>query len=187
MVMPAQDTIWTAQMARDLPDDGNRYEVLDGVLVVSPSPTRLHQRAVSLLLDSLRPYCRRHGIGEALPSPADIELSPSDRVQPDVFVVPNVGHSWEEARSPLLAVEVLSPSTARIDRGDKRTAYQRHRVPEYWVVDLDARLVEVWCPDDVRPGIMLDVLTWRPREHVEPLTLRLPEYFQEVHGSPAEP
>lgn len=180
MAMPSQDTIWTAEMARNLPDDGNRHEVLDGVLVVSPRPSLVHQRAVGMLLSLLQHYCERHGLGEALLSPSDIELSPIDLVQPDVFVVPNIGNSWEEARSLRLAVEVLSPSTARIDRGDKRTTYQRHRVPEYWIVDLDSRLVEVWRPDDQRPTILLDVLTWQPREDLDPLTLQLPQFFESV-------
>jgi Uma2 family endonuclease len=126
MGMPAQDAIWTADMIRALPDDGLRHEVLDGVHVVSPSPSRAHQRAVRVLLSLLEPYCARHGLGEALNSPADIEFSDRDLLQPDVFVVPNTGPSWREATTLLLAVEVLLPSTAHTDRHDKRTIYLRH-------------------------------------------------------------
>lgn len=182
MGMPAQDTTWTAEMARALPEDGKRHEVLDGALVVSPSPSRMHQRAVRLLLLRLDAYCARHGLGEALPAPADIELSPLDLVQPDVLVVPNTGPSWDQARSPLLVVEVLSPSTARADRHAKRAAYQRHRVPEYWIVDLDAQLVERWRPGDERPEVLHDTLAWQPRDGLEPLELRLPGFFASVQG-----
>jgi Uma2 family endonuclease len=180
MGMPAQDAIWTADMVRALPDDGLRHEVLDGVHVVSPSPSRAHQRAVRVLLSMLEPYCARHRLGEALASPADIEFSDRDLLQPDVFVVPNVGPSWHEARTLLLAVEVLSPSTARTDRHDKRFTYLRYRVPEYWIVDLDARLFERWRPDDRRPEVLHDVLEWQPRDGVPPLDIRLPDFFDAV-------
>ena len=180
MGMPAHQSEWTAEMARALPEDGRRYEVLDGELFVSPSPSRQHQRAVRMLLLLLDPYCTRHGLGEALDSPADIEFSLRDLLQPDVFVVPNTGPSWREATSLLLAVEVLSPSTARVDRHDKRPTYQRYRVPEYWIVDLDARVFERWRPDDARPEVLLDVLSWQPREGIPPLDIHLPEYFDAV-------
>ena len=177
MGMPAHQTEWTAEMVRALPDDGKRYEVLDGVLFVSPSPKRQHQRAVRILLLALDAYCREHSLGEALASPADIELSPKDLVQPDVFVVPEIRSSWTEVRSLRLACEVLSPSTARSDRYDKRRTYQRHRVPEYWIVDLDGRLVERWRPDDARPEILVETLVWQPEDAVPPLEINLPEFF----------
>src|SRR6185436_9513332 len=83
MGMPAQNVRWTAEMVRALPDDGKRYEVLDGELFVSPAPSRLHQRAVKEMLLMLDDYCRKHSYGEALASPADIEFSDKDLVQPD--------------------------------------------------------------------------------------------------------
>jgi Uma2 family endonuclease len=180
MGMPAQDAIWTADMVRALPDDGLRHEVLDGVHVVSPSPSRAHQRAVRVLLSMLEPYCAQHRLGEALNSPADIEFSDRDLLQPDVFVVPNTGPSWREATTLLLAVEVLSPSTARTDRHAKRTTYLRYRVPEYWIVDLDARLFERWRPDDRRPEVLHDVLAWEPRAGLPPLEIHLPAFFEAV-------
>ena len=177
MGMPTRQTDWTAEMVRALPDDGKRYEVLDGVLVASPAPSWQHQRAVRILLGILQSHCERHGLGEALASPADIEFSPRDLVQPDVFVVPTVASSWQEVGSLLLAVEVLSPSTARVDRHEKRPTYQRYRVPEYWIVDLDARTFERWRPDDTRPEVLLDAITWEPRDGIPPLEINLPEFF----------
>ena len=89
MAMPVQQGEWTAELARALPDDGNRYEVLDGELFVTPAPALLHQRALLELYDRLKPYVVAHGLGEVLLSPADIEFSPKRLVQPYLFVVPD--------------------------------------------------------------------------------------------------
>ena len=180
MGMPAQNIRWTAEMVRALPDDGNRYEVLDGQLFVSPAPSRLHQRAVRLLLMMLQEYCEKYSLGEALASPADIEFSDEIELQPDVFVVPDVRPTWRDAKALTLAVEVISPSTARADRHDKKTIYRRERVPEYWIVDLDARLIERWQPDDSRPEILSDQLEWQPASAHPALTIDLPAYFRRV-------
>jgi Uma2 family endonuclease len=171
-------------LARALPDDSNRYEVLDGELFVTPAPSRQHQRALALLYDRLKPYVSANALGELLWSPADIEFSPRRLVQPDLFVVPEDANkgvtSWRDVDSLLLAVEALSPTTARADRIKKRKIYQEQRVPEYWIVDCDARVVERWLPEDERPEILADTLVWRPRADVDPLTIRLEEYFAAV-------
>lgn len=182
MGMPAQDTNWTLEMVRALPEDGKRYEVLDGALLVSPAPSFRHQRAVSLLYEILAPYTRSHRIGETLTSPADIELSPTRMVQPDVFVIPAdvKTASWQDVTRLLLAAEVISPSTARWDRFDKRTAYQDKKVPEYWAVDLDARAFERWRPADVRPELLDSELVWHPVAESPPLAINLVKYFDDV-------
>ncbi len=186
MGMPQAATPWTAAMVRELPDDGNRYEVVDGELLVTPSPVKLHQRAVGLLLDFLRPYVERNRLGEALPSPADIELDPASLVQPDVFVEGLVegrlSATWNAGAPLLLAVEVLSPSTARADRTTKRRRYQRADVPEYWIVDLDARTIERWRPGDDRPEVLSETLVWQPAGASAALTVALPPFFARVHG-----
>jgi Uma2 family endonuclease len=180
MGMPAQNVRWTAEMVRAIPDDGKRYEVLDGELFVSPAPSRLHQRAVKEMLLILDDYCRKHSYGEALDSPADIEFSEKDLVQPDVFVAPETGSTWLEITTLSVAVEVLSPSTARADRYNKRNTYQRYRVPEYWIVDLDARIVERWRPDETRPEILSQLLTWQPSAALPVLEIDLLAYFSRV-------
>jgi Uma2 family endonuclease len=186
MGMPAQQTVWTAEMVRSLPDDGNRYEVLDGALFVSPAPSALHQRAVARLWAILDKYCRVTGVGEALISPADIEFSQHRVLQPDVFVVPlNDGRlirSWKEVRSLLLSAEVISPSTEKADRGEKRRILQDEEVPEYWIVDLDARIFERWRPDDERSEVLRETLVWRPVPSVSALEIDLDEYFTSVLG-----
>jgi Uma2 family endonuclease len=184
MGMPAQETRWTLDMVRALPDDGNRYEVLDGALLVSPAPSYRHQLAVALLYDILAPYTRTNRIGQTLMSPADIELSPTRMVQPDLFVIPAdvKTASWSDITRLLLVAEVLSPSTARWDRIEKRGAYQDKDVPEYWVVDLDSRLFERWIPGDRRPELLSDSLEWHPVPAVSPLTIDLVRYFADVWG-----
>ncbi|HZI27219.1 MAG TPA: Uma2 family endonuclease [Gemmatimonadaceae bacterium] len=186
MAMPAPNTQWTAEMARALPDDGNRYEVLDGVLFVSPAPSPAHQRAVFLLCTILDRYTTANDLGAAMISPADIEFSPRRRLQPDVFVVPREidrhFRAWTEVTTLLLAAEVISPSTARVDRGEKRLILQDERIPEYWIVDLDARIVERWRPPDERPEILSETLLWHPRSFAPALELDLVEYFRSVLG-----
>jgi Uma2 family endonuclease len=186
MGMPAQRTEWTADMVRALPDDGKRYEVLDGDLFVSPAPSALHQRAVARLLLILDPYCRAHLIGEAMISPADIEFSRHRLLQPDLFVVPLTEgrriRSWKDVTTLLLSAEVISPSTARADRGEKRLVLQDEGVPEYWIVDLDARIVERWRPADERPEILTDKLRWHPVPTGAPLDIDLGEFFNSVLG-----
>ncbi|HEX6535832.1 MAG TPA: Uma2 family endonuclease [Gemmatimonadaceae bacterium] len=188
MAMAAATIRWTAEMARGLPDDGNRYEVVDGELLVTPAPTWAHQNAVAELYVRLRGYLAANGAGHAMLAPADIEFGRANLAQPDLFVVPRTNgrapRTWEEARRLLLAVEILSPSTARADRHVKRRLYQRERVPEYWVVDVDARLIERWRPDDGRPEMLAERIDWRP-DHAHPaLEIDLGAYFADVHGEP---
>ena len=89
---------------------------------------------------------------------------------------------WKEIESLVLAVEVLSPSTARADRRVKLRLYQRQHVPEYWIVDVDARLIERWRPDDERPEILAETLEWQPDPAHPPLVIDLPAYFRDVTG-----
>ena len=183
MVMP--DTApWTRERVLALPSDGNRYELIDGQLLVSPAARPLHQISCFALANRLNPYVVEHGIGMLLPLAADLEPEPGQLTQPDVFVLPPGPRftRWEEAPLPLLVVEVLSPSTARYDRGLKRRFYQRAGVREYWIVDLDARVVERWRPGDDRPEVATDVLAWQPAPEHPPLELDLAGYFSEVIG-----
>lgn len=183
MAMPAT-TRWTAEMVRALPDDGNRYEVIDGELFVTPSPTLRHQDAVLEMASLVRPYVKAYGVGHVLVSPADVTFDDGNLVQPDVFVSPLVGgrrpREWSEVKTLLLAVEVLSPSTARADRRVKLRLYQRQHVPEYWIVDVDARLIERWRLDDQRPEIVAERLEWQPDPAHPPLVIDLATYFRDV-------
>jgi Uma2 family endonuclease len=183
MGMPQAMQRWTAEMVRELPDDGNRYEVIGGELFVTPAPTFDHQTAVLRLALRLAPFVGTHHLGHALLSPADIEFSDDDLVQPDLFVAPRIEtrpRRWSDIKTLVLAVEVLSPSTARADRTVKRRLFQRVGVPEYWIVDVEARLVERWRPGDERPEILSDTLVWHPAGAGEPLVVSLPQLFTEI-------
>ncbi|MGE0441453.1 MAG: Uma2 family endonuclease [Gemmatimonadales bacterium] len=177
---------WTRADVLALPDDGNRYELVDGELLVTPIPRPAHQEAVLALVERLRPYVRAHALGHCLVAPADLDLQAGQLLQPDVFVLPNRAEGliqqWSEAGIPILAAEVLSPATARFDRGVKRQRYQRSGVATYWIVDSDARLMEVWVPGARSPRIVEEVLAWRPSNAVPPLEIDLARMFAEVCG-----
>ena len=162
-----------------------RYELIDGELVVTPAPSWTHQEAVRRIARMLEDYLAAHPAGHPYLAPAAVDLAADSSIEPDVFVVPLVEgrrpKRWEEARRLLLAVEVLSPSTARYDRGKKRALYLRRGVPEFWVVDLDARVVERWQAGDERPEIVTDELRWLPEGAAEPLVVDLPAFFAQVH------
>ena len=106
-------------------------------------------------------------------------------MQPDLYVVPLVDGSMpDEQRGPdeaLLFVEVLSPSTARYDRVVKRARYQRQGI-EYWIVDIDARVVERWLPNTLRPDMLAELLEWQPITAAFPLVVDLPAFFERVLG-----
>lgn len=184
MGMPDLAKIWTLEEVLALPDDGNRYELVDGELLVSPSPRGRHQRAVLELYRRVDPYVRQHRLGYTSLAPADIDLKTRQRVQPDLFVGARVGGrdpvDWTEYGVPILIAEVLSPSTAKYDRITKRRRYQRSGVDPYWIVDIDARLVEVWRPSGERPRIIDESLVWHPNSVMARLTIDLPSYFREV-------
>jgi Uma2 family endonuclease len=186
--MPMPDTLtpvyWTADMARRLPEDGNRYEVVYGELLVTPAPRLWHQRLVLRLASALDKYLTRHpGAGVAFTSPADISWGQDMLLQPDVFVVPVEqarSLDWSAIQDLLLVAEVLSPSTPRHDRFTKRRRYQEARVPLYWVVDGDARQVEIWTPADAFPRVERDSLAWQPVGAGDPFTLPLQELFRAI-------
>ena len=186
MGMPAVQHDWTVEKAHALPEDGKRYEVLDGELHVTPSPSFPHQWVAGQLFALLWGYLRADRLGWVQMAPADVVYSPRRLLQPDLRVVPwregGRPARWEVAGGMLLAVEVLSPSTARADRGRKRLIYRDERVPEYWIVDLDARLVERWRPEDSRAELVSETLEWQPRTELAPLRIDLPAFFSEVLG-----
>ena len=128
------------------PED-KRYELHDGDLVVVPAPKEQHQDTVGTIFIALSLFVRRLKLGRVYVAPFDIVFSNHDVVQPDVIFVSN-----ERAHvitpdniqgAPDLVIEVLSPSTAHRDRTFKRALYSRHGVGEFWLVDTEARTIEV--------------------------------------------
>lgn len=177
---------WTAADLREIPDDRNRYEIIDGELFVTPSPSMGHQSIAAELFARLHVYLRDRHIGNVYFAPLDLHFADDTVVEPDLFVVPLVegrrARSWEEAGRLLLVIEILSPSTARADRTVKRRKYQRDGVPEYWIVDGDARVVERWKPEDDRPEIISERLEWQADHDVPALTIDLRELFAGALG-----
>ncbi|GMA38940.1 hypothetical protein GCM10025883_09850 [Mobilicoccus caccae] len=131
--LPVRHT-WTVDDLDTMPDDGNRYELIDGTLVVTPAPLLRHQRASVRLAFLLQRACPPDL--EVFCAPFDVRLAPDTAVQPDLLVA----HQDRLTRrgldgSPLLAVEILSPSTRLVDLNLKKARYEVARCPSYWVVD----------------------------------------------------
>ena len=175
---------WTVADLAGLPDDGQRYEVIDGELFVTPAPSLRHQDAIAALHLLLAPYVAKERIGHLVFAPADVTFSPRRGVQPDLFVASLVNgrrpRESSEIRGLLLAVEVLSPSSVRADRVVKRALYRDEGVAEYWLIDLDARAVERSTPADSKVKIIAETLSWRPKVAASPLTIDLKRYFAEI-------
>jgi Uma2 family endonuclease len=131
-----------------IPEDGLRHEILDGVHVVSPSPTLRHQRISGRLHLALGSFVKAHALGEVFYAPADVLLAEHDIVEPDLFFVAQAraGILTEKnvQGAPDLVVEILSPGSRHRDLVVKRERYELLGVQEYWVVDADRDTVAVY-------------------------------------------
>ena len=130
-----------------LPDDRNRYEVIEGELTMSPSPNFRHQDTVWNLGQILRVFAKEHGLGVDSGAPMDVILEPNTIVQPDLLFIrsDNIGIIGDVIEgAPDLCVEVLSPSTSLHDRHTKKAVYARCGVPEYWIIDPARGIVSVF-------------------------------------------
>ena len=183
MGMSTRARVWTAEDVRAMQDEASawpRYELVDGELLVTPAPRYAHQEVVGRIFVALRLYlARQPAVGHAMLSPADISFGlPDVLVQPDVFVLARdeARHqAWSAVTRLLLAVEVLSPSSTRQDRFQKRRLYQEQGVPLYWIVDVDARTVEVWTPELHFPHVEHESLTWAPAGATQPFVMGVEE------------
>lgn len=168
-----------------LPDDDNRYEVVDGGLFVTPAPSEMHQDALAELLVRVKPYADTLKL-HVFVAPTAVTFSARRDVQPDLLVLPTLDgqrvRAFRDVRKLALAVEVRSPSTTRADRYVKRRLFASEGVPDYWIVDPAMRLVERWRPGGEDPEVVLDTLAWHPVGDAQPLTIDLAEYFRAVHG-----
>ncbi|WP_256837821.1 Uma2 family endonuclease [Ornithinimicrobium faecis] len=139
MPMSRPLTLEDFEAIRGAADDGHRYELIDGSLIVTPSPSRTHQRVVTrlaMLLGQTNPEPARF---EVLVAPLDVRLSELTTVQPDAVVLLD-----DDDPVPLLALEVLSPSTRHFDVGLKRSRYASAGIAHFWVVDPDAPSLTAW-------------------------------------------
>jgi len=131
-----------------LPDDGKRYELLDGELFVMPSPSGWHQVILANLVRALDLHVRSRHLGMILFAPLDVIFADTSVAQPDLVYIDNERMPLLARRgvegAPTLLVEILSPSTTRRDREVKFSLYARYGVPFYWIVDPEARVLEAY-------------------------------------------
>jgi len=176
MRMATQTKQWTIEEAHSLPDDGNKYEVVRGELFVTPPPSDDHETITARLTRILDPFVAANALGMVY---AVMRFERSE-VEPDLMV--RQPHprgrrgSWDDAPTPALIVEVLSPSTRRRDHEQKRQLYLDAGVPEYWIIDPDAECIRVVRPE--RPDeVVSDEITWAPTGVAEPLRFAVRSFF----------
>jgi Uma2 family endonuclease len=155
-----------------MPDDGHRYELIDGSLVVTPAPSPPHQVIVLNLAIALKAACPDDL--RVLTAPLDVALAPDTVVQPDLLVARRADFTERDLpTAPLLAVEVLSPSTRRIDLTLKRSRFEAAGCPSYWVVDPEGPSITTW---ELRNGVYVESASAARDEELEvcapyPLTI----------------
>lgn len=145
-----RDRIWTYEDYLRLPDDGKRYEIIDGVLYVSPAPRLVHQ-AMSKHLQQVLFQQELAGRGWVFNAPVEVRMPGADPVQPDLVFIAVEQRSLMRSKaivgSPKLIVELLSPTTARYDRVIKLNKYAACGVPHYWIGDPRERTLELFRLD----------------------------------------
>ena len=174
MALVIDDRVWTREERDALPADGSRHELIDGALVVTPGPNRWHQRAAFRLAQALAAAAPAHL--ELLMAPFDVALAEDTVVQPDILIAPVDAYSDRDLPgAPLLAVEVLSPSTRGVDQVLKLRRYEQAGTPSYWLVDPDTAMLTAYeLDEDGRYQLVAEVTgdqTWTAT-HPFPVTIR---------------
>jgi Uma2 family endonuclease len=183
MYMALTTNRWTRADLDRLPeDDGNKYEILDGELLVTPAPRPAHEYIIDELGNLLSEYCRRTGIGRAFHGKSAV-VTERSHLEPDIVVRARVvppPKRWDDVPTPFLIVEVLSDSTRRRDLVKKRAFYMANGIPEYWIVDGDSRTVRVVTPSGER--IETQSLRWHPAGAADPFNLDVAALFDATLG-----
>jgi Uma2 family endonuclease len=182
MAMPASVIVptYTIEDLERFPDDGNRYELLDGVLLVTPSPLFAHQVVISRLVIAIGKYLEATGRAHVV-TPGAVEIEPKTHLEPDILVVPAsqpLDRKWAAIRGWWLAVEVFSESSRIYDRDFKRDAYLAMGVAEAWLVDWWDETVYVSRPRDPANVPHAGRFIWHPAAMERPLELDLSEVFR---------
>jgi len=137
----------TYQDLREMPNDGKRYELIEGEVYITPSPNWKHQRAASNLHFFIRDYLENRNLGEVYFAPFDVVFDDRNVCQPDLLYIRKERHSIltsaNVSGAPDLVIEILSPGTARYDRETKLQVYARAGVPELWYVDPEPETIEI--------------------------------------------
>jgi Uma2 family endonuclease len=157
-----RDQPFTADDYRRMEDDGKRYEVIHGVLIMAPAPNRFHQDVSRNLCRIIYSFLHTHPIGGSYDAPFDVYLDENNVVQPDFVFVSKSSKAKLVAEgvhgSPDLVVEILSPSTSRRDLREKRELYAKFGSVEYWVVSPETRQLQIYQlqSDATRPALVLE-------------------------------
>ncbi|HXT16480.1 MAG TPA: Uma2 family endonuclease [Gemmatimonadaceae bacterium] len=181
--MTTATKIWTLAEVHSLPDDGNKYELVHGVLYVTPAPGDAHETIAARLTRVLDPYVAAQGLGFVYHPRSVFRIGEEVEVEPDLMVrLPHPAAAgndkdWESAPTPSLVVEILSPSTRRRDFQVKPRVYvDEGGIAEYWVVDPEGEVIHVYTRDHPRRE-MCDTLTWYPPGATQPLSIDLKQIF----------
>jgi Uma2 family endonuclease len=173
---------FTVDMVRAFPEDGQRYELVEGILLVTPAPALDHQVVIARLLGALHSYIGATGPAYVV-SPGEIEVAPKLHLEPDLLVFPSTFRpqtKWTDVNAWWLAVEVLSPSSKHYDRDYKLEAYLRVGVTEVWMVDLDRHCCEVSHADGRRAIAEYRAVRWHPPAMAHALELDLATIFRDI-------
>lgn len=176
---------FTIEMLDDLPDDGNRYELLEGMLLVTPAPSLTHQivatRLTTILMNAVAPTGKGHVVAIGA-----LQRGDNTQLQPDILVFPSSfspDSNWRTIDGWWLAVEVMSPSSRVYDSVVKRDAYLALGVEQYWVVGLRDRSIEVWKRGSDTSERVVDLLSWHPTALDTAVLVDLGEVFRDVGDS----
>ncbi|MDZ7288988.1 MAG: Uma2 family endonuclease [candidate division KSB1 bacterium] len=146
--------VFTYEDYLQLPDDGKRYEIIDGELYMSPAPTLGHQRTIRRFLFVIEGFLQENPCGEVFQAPTDIILSDIDVLQPDIVFITkekfDILTRENVQGAPDLVIEVLSPGTEKRDRTIKLKTYSKFGVREYWMANEEQETVEVWRRKDTK-------------------------------------
>lgn len=150
-LVPPHPGHWTIADYEQLPNDGLRYELIQGELRMAPAPNTDHQTISGYLFYFLMQAVQLPGIGRVFHAPIDLELGPATIVQPDLLVICSPSTAVITPQrvigAPNVVIEIASPSTASYDRREKRDLYALAGIPEYWIVDPASRTIELLCLD----------------------------------------
>lgn len=128
------------------PDDGKRYEIIEGELFMSPSPRTKHQRILVKLLTAISSFLEGENMGEVFAAPYDVILSSKNVIQPDIIFVADKNKSIITEKnitgSPDFVIEIISPSNRIMDLKKKKALYEEFKIPEYWIVDPDLETID---------------------------------------------
>ena len=169
---------WTLEEVHSLPDDGNKYELVRGELFVTPPPNDDHETILARLTRILDPFVAANDLGLVYHARAVMRFEGSE-VEPDLMVRQPKAEGtvdWDEAPTPILIVEVLSGSTRRRDKLQKRQLYLDAGVAEYWMLDPERSEVRIVRPD-VDDQVVAGTLTWEPPQARTPLAIDLAAVF----------